>query len=141
MKIALVSCVKTKQPVPAPAGELYTSNLFRSLRAYARRQADCWYVLSAEHGLLAPETVIAPYERTLNRMPIADRRAWADRVCHSLSEAIPSDASILMLAGERYRENLMPWLAARGHTVEVPLAGKRLGHQLSWLRDQVGRSV
>lgn len=141
MKIALISCVKTKQDTPALAGELYISPLFRYLRAYARQHAKEWYILSAEHGLLSPETVISPYERTLNQMRIAERRIWADSVCRSLAEQLPHGAEILMLAGERYRENLLPWLAARGHAVEVPLAGKPLGHQLSWLRAQVGRSV
>ncbi len=33
-----------------------------------------WFILSAEYGLLSPETEIAPYERTLNTMSVSDRR-------------------------------------------------------------------
>ena len=40
IRVALVSCVKSKQDSPAPAGELYTSPLFRSFRRYAEANAD-----------------------------------------------------------------------------------------------------
>jgi hypothetical protein len=68
MRLALVSCVKRKASGPRPAKDLYVSPLFRALRTYAETSSDTWYILSAEHGLLHPETVVAPYERTLMRM-------------------------------------------------------------------------
>jgi Family of unknown function (DUF6884) len=80
IRVALVSCVKSKQDSPAPAGDLYTSPLFRSFRRYAEANADVWYVLSAEHGLLHPDQIVATYERTLNAMRKSDRLAWARRV-------------------------------------------------------------
>ena len=42
IRVALVSCVKSKQDSPAPAGDLYTSPLFRSFRRYAEANADVW---------------------------------------------------------------------------------------------------
>ncbi|MGI8497740.1 MAG: DUF6884 domain-containing protein [Gemmatimonadaceae bacterium] len=75
-RVALVSCVKTKGVSSAPAEDLYTSPLFRALRAYAKTHAGEWYVLSAKHGVLRPEQVIAPYEQTLNAMPKRKRVAW-----------------------------------------------------------------
>ena len=79
-KIVLVSCVKTKANHPKPAKELYISDLFRKSSAYARMIGDEWYILSAKYGLLAPEVVIPPYEKTLRNMGVADRKAWAKRV-------------------------------------------------------------
>jgi len=134
IRIALVSCVKSKQSVPARASELYTSALFRALRRHAEVSADAWYILSAEHGLLRPDQVIAPYERTLNRMSKRDRLSWAERVQKQLSDVVPPRAEVLVLAGERYRTDLIPFLRERGHTVSVPLEGLSFGRQLQRLK-------
>lgn len=47
-----------KRPGPAPAADLYTSDWFRKARAYAERYADTWFVLSALHGVLAPDVYV-----------------------------------------------------------------------------------
>ena len=133
-RIGLVSCVKAKRTTAAPAGVLYTSPLFRAFRAYAEARTDSWYVLSAEHGLLRPDDVIHPYNKTLNEMPKAMRRAWGERVWQQLLEVLPARAEIVVLAGNRYREHVVPALRAAGHVVSVPLEGKRLGEQLRWLK-------
>ena len=39
MRVALVSCVKTKLDTPHPAKDLYTSPLFLGLRGYAEAHA------------------------------------------------------------------------------------------------------
>ena len=54
MRVALVSCVKSRRPEPAPARDLHTSPLFRAMRRYAESHADAWYILSAKHGLVEP---------------------------------------------------------------------------------------
>lgn len=133
MRIALVSCVKSKRSTPAPARELYTSQLFRGFRRVAERSADRWFILSAEHGLLDPSTEIHPYERTLNNMPRSERLIWSAAVRAQLERALPAGCDVVIYAGERYREGLVEWLRERGHTVEIPLEGKGLGEQLQWL--------
>lgn len=134
MRVALVSCVKSKKTHPAPARDLYTSALFRSLRRYAERNADRWYILSAEHEVVEPSTVLAPYERTLNKMPRAERDRWAASVQRRLAELLPANSEIVMLAGERYREGLIPFLRSRGHKVSIPLEGMPFGKQLQYLK-------
>jgi hypothetical protein len=74
--IVLVSCVKTKRHEPAAARDLYTSALFAKERAYAERVGAPWFILSAEHGLVAPEEWLAPYERYLPDTPASYRSAW-----------------------------------------------------------------
>ena len=138
MRVALVSCVKAKLPTPAPAGDLYTSQLFRGLRRYATTHSDRWFILSAEYGLLRPDEVVAPYERTLNRMRSHERRDWADRVERQLLESLPRDAEVLILAGKRYREHIDPFLRANGFVVSVPLEGLAIGKQLQWLKRSAG---
>lgn len=59
--VYLVACTKTKAAGPRAAKDLYTSPWFRKARRYVESRPGCWFILSAEHGLLDPETVIAPY--------------------------------------------------------------------------------
>jgi cytoplasmic iron level regulating protein YaaA (DUF328/UPF0246 family) len=138
MRVALVSCVKKKRPTSAPACELYDSALFRGMRRYAETHADRWFILSAAYGLLAPDAVVAPYERTLNRMKVDARRVWSERVLESLSHEVSTDDTLIVLAGARYREGLFPRLKEMGIAVQVPLEGLKLGQQLQWLKQQSG---
>lgn len=131
--IALVSCVSSKEQFPAPARDLYTSALFRKARAYAERNADVWYILSAKYGLVDPYSVIDPYDVTLNRMSVAQRRAWAAKVRLELEQVVRPGDTVVMLAGAHYREGLMGALRARGVRVEVPMQGLGIGKQLQWL--------
>ena len=140
MRVALVSCVKSKGPKAAPARNLYTSALFRGMREFAERNADAWYILSAEHGLVAPTQVLEPYEKTLNRMPRAERDAWAAHVRRQLSEILPPDAEVIVLAGQRYREGLVPFLRDRGFSVSIPLDGLPFGKRLQFLSEHNRRS-
>lgn len=132
--IGLIACAGSKLCGPAPAEKLYTSQLFRKTRAFVRSKCDCWFILSAEHGLLRPNEIVAPYDRTLNRMPKARREAWAARVFAQLHPLLHPGDAIIMLAGDRYRSFLMPVLQREGHSVQVPLAGMRIGEQLQWLK-------
>jgi hypothetical protein len=118
-RIALVSCVKTKVAEPMPAKDLYVSPLFRGMRRYAEATADAWFILSAEHGVLHPDQIVAPYEKTLSKMPATQRRAWADRVVTELDDALqPLPAQLLVLAGVLYRAPVVAWSARR----TVPIA-------------------
>ena len=102
--IHLVSCAARKQPVPAPAKCLYTSALFRKARSHVVGTSLPWFILSAEYGLVRPDEVIAPYDRTLNTMSVADRRRWARRVLMQLESHLEGVTEVVFLAGLRYRE-------------------------------------
>lgn len=134
IRVALVSCVKSKQTSAAAACDLYTSQLFRALRGYAEANADVWYILSAEYGLLRPDQVIVPYERTLNAMRKRDRLAWAERVQRQLLQVLPSEAEVILLAGVRYRQDLVPFLRGHGFSISVPLEGLSFGRQLQRMK-------
>ena len=132
-KIALVSCVSSKLAHSAPAKDLYTSPLFVKSRRYAQENAERWYILSAEHYLLKPETIVEPYEKTLNKMPKAERAQWAEVVFHQLECLTAPSDEIIFLAGERYREDLEGLLSKRGNLIVVPMRGLPIGKQLQWL--------
>lgn len=62
----LIACASTKLSSPAPAADLYQSDLFRMSLRYARSlRPDGIFILSALHGILPPEREIAPYRYPL----------------------------------------------------------------------------
>ena len=101
----LVSCVSGKQESPAAARELYTSQWFGLTRRFVENSGSPWFILSAEHELVDPDHVIAPYERTLNTMGVEVRRDWARRVKDQMEVALPPADRCVMLAGERSEEH------------------------------------
>ncbi len=138
-RICLVSCVGQKLDHPARAIDLYISPWFKKARGYATR-CDRWYVLSAKYGLVTPDSVIEPYEVTLNKMRKLDRQSWARRVFQALCHVTSGDDEMIVLAGHKYRETLVPLLQQRGNHIDVPMEGMGIGEQLHWLDEQSWRS-
>jgi hypothetical protein len=132
--IVLLSCVKSKRDRPCKAAEMYTSDLFRKMMAYAQSLSPhTIFILSAKHGLLNTDTVIDPYEQTLKRMKRAERRQWAQDIISKLQKSCNLDAdTFILLAGKPYREDLVPHLKYH----EVPMEGLAFGEQLQWLGRQ-----
>lgn len=133
--IGLVGCAAAKLSRPAPARELYTSQLFRKASQYAEANSDRWYVLSALHGVVSPETVLEPYDTKLGHKsgpPIWD---WAKRVTAQLAVELAEDTDIelLVLAGQQYRTFLhcCDWPAL------VPMEGMGIGQQLGYLTNRL----
>lgn len=137
-RVAFVSCVKTKSTTPELAERLYISPWFRMAREWARRNSERWFILSAEHGLLSPTTIVEPYETTLNRMMIEDRKRWASHVAWQMDDLNVKGDLAFVLAGERYREFLMNRLSIRFDTVKIPMKGLQMGEQLSWMKNALG---
>lgn len=140
LPLVLVACVGAKVSQPSPARDLYISDWFGKARAYAETKtgygvAGDWAILSACHGLVSPDTVIAPYEKALNRMPITQRREWAGRVMEQLSARYTlRNRDVIFLAGIRYRELLIPSLKPIAASVTTPMEGLGIGEQLAWMK-------
>src|SRR3546814_11212990 len=77
--------------------DLYASPWFQKARAYGERQGGAWFILSAKHGLIAPETVIAPYDETLGAMKAGARRLWGARVIEAMAEQMDAAAPPIVL--------------------------------------------
>jgi len=135
--IGLISCVSKKHPIASRAEDLYDSALFSKSRDYVRNRCDTWAILSAKYGLVDPDQVIEPYEETLNAKSAAERREWSKRVWNVLQSRINPGNDIIILAGQRYREYLVPLLEAYGCQVHVPLKGLGIGRQLQWLKNHL----
>lgn len=139
-EICLVACAASKRVAPAAARDLYVSPLFEKSRDYAERAFDRWYILSAKHGLLRPDERTEPYDETLNRVKRDQRRQWADCVLRDLLRRTRPGDVVTILAGRKYRDDLVPRLQEHGREVRIPMEGLRIGEQLSWLNSALRQS-
>ena len=131
-----VSCVSRKQASESLAKDLYISDWFTKARNFVELTGCRWRILSAKYGLVSPDRTISPYELTLNKMGVYDRRRWAETVLEQLRREPELPHQVVMLAGARYREFLEPELVGMGIRVNVPMTGMRIGEQLQWLGEQ-----
>ena len=124
-ELVLIACARSKLDMPAPACQLYTSPLFRKGRAYAERQGVPSFILSAEHALVTPDQLLAPYERYLPNTSDSYRAAWGAWVVERLETlAGPLNGSIVEVhAGARYVDAIAPHVKAKGAVLRDPLAG------------------
>ena len=134
MDLCLVSCVGRKGQSPAPAKDLYLSDWFIKARRVVEMESWKWFVLSAKHGLLDPEESVAPYEKTLNTMSAEERRSWASETWQALEPHLAGVRSVVLFAGQKYREHLEPRLRDLGIEVQVPMEGLAIGEQLAWFK-------
>lgn len=124
--VVLIGCCKEKGEAPAPARELYRSDLFRKSLSVAEKMGDQVLILSAEHGVVHPDQVLAPYDTTLRSFDPARLAEWKERVAAQLAEATGgARVRLVLLAGELYRPAV---------EVETPLAGMGIGARLGWLK-------
>jgi hypothetical protein len=134
--VFLVACVSEKHGRAMPARDLYCSAWFQKARAFVEREGADWFILSAKYGLVEPDRVIAPYDETLMDKTIDERREWSRKVVEELGMRCAPGTSVVILAGEKYREFLSPALTQLGWRVEVPMEGLGIGEQLSWLSER-----
>lgn len=136
--IVLIGCVKSKRAFAAVAKDLYTSDYFAKMRRYAESSEATWFILSAEHGLVAPNDWLEPYERYLPDTSREYRRAWGATVGEQLDRAAgPLDGKLIEIhAGAAYVESVEPILRSRGAEVRDQLRGLSIGRRLSWYLQQ-----
>jgi hypothetical protein len=140
--ILLVTCVKAKLSRPSAARDLYTSPLFVRERRYAESRDIPWFILSAEHGLVAPDEWLAPYERYLPDTSASYRATWGQWVAARLDLlAGPLVGKLVEIhASAPYLSAITEPLTAKGAQLSTPLDGLALGHRLAWY-DHHARSV
>lgn len=102
-------------------------------RDLVEAQGAEWRVLSALYGLIETNASIEPYDHTLNRLSVAERRLWANKVLVDLLPLAKQFGRVVFFAGYRYREFLMEPLLRHGIDADVPMANLRQGEQLAWL--------
>jgi hypothetical protein len=143
-RVYLVACSKSKRQSPKKtlASKLYAGDLYRKSRSYAlkrlcREPEGRWYILSARYRLLHPRYRVFPYDATLSDMNAQERREWARQTSEELLSRLDERTHVVLLAGKRYRELLIPHLQSEGHPCSVPMRGLGIGEQKAWLKNRL----
>lgn len=122
------------------ASESYAASpLFRRARDYCLRHHDEWYVLSASHGLLAPQQVVGPGDPTWGGLSPAERSAWGRRAAIALRERRDrsGDELVFVLYGPRQHARLLGRIDP-SLKIELPLAGKNARERARWFDERLG---
>jgi hypothetical protein len=122
----LIQCTQSKRSAKAKARTLYDeSDLFVAMRDYAEATGEDYYILSAKHGLVDPETQIEPY----------DERGITPKQARAIAEEIATGPSeyVEIIAGKDYTNPLTPELEARGIEVLEVCRGQRIGERIQTL--------
>lgn len=122
-RIGLVGCTSRKLNHAAAARELYSASpIFRDRREYVAESSESWFILS----VVAPDTVLEPYDTTLARETTVAKRKWARVVLHELEGRLGDlgGYEFEIHAGVDYGNfGLVQGLRDRGATVTVPAEG------------------
>ncbi len=111
--------------------------MFEGARAAVEESCDRWFILSAQHGLVDPDEVLEPYDKTLKTTSRRDRRRWSDRVVEELTEVLHQlgGSTFEIHAGkDYYAHGLVDGLRNVGAEVEIPVEGLSPGHRRSYYR-------
>jgi len=140
----VIACGGRKLPHPAPARELYTGPLFRAARAWAEQSpGGRWFILSAHHGLVHPDTVVEPYDVYVTK----DKRhlEWAvGKIGAALQGTVPAhldrpETAVTVAAPLRYYLALSRYSDMSVSWAFEDLTQTRMGFQLQWLRNNTER--
>lgn len=148
IRMALVSCCGPKLAHAAPAKDLYCSPLFRFARNWAERNADGWFILSALHGVVLPDQIIAPYDQKMPARPdlrlawgqrVTDQVLWRTRQFFGGDAATPPGPPVtyIALCGTDYTQHLELTGEGLAHRMERPLDGLMIGERLQWFKRQL----
>ncbi|RUR77035.1 hypothetical protein PCC6912_39940 [Chlorogloeopsis fritschii PCC 6912] len=127
--VCLISCCKTKLKHPARAIDLYTSDLFIKSRKFATQYGLPIYILSAKHHLVHADTLLVPYELTLNKMSTNEREEWYKYVAIQITKELV-DKNLLVLAGDNY----LGFSDRISNKIINPLNKLPIGKRLQWLK-------
>jgi hypothetical protein len=129
-RIALVGCGKLKAASARPAVDLYIGPLFQAARRYALTSCDDWLILSAKHGIVLPDDVIAPYDLSITSLRLNERTMWGRHAGHEIADRYRGvSVCFIGLAGKPYLDAVTDSLHA---DIERPLEGLQVGERLRW---------
>lgn len=133
--VGIVGAGSPKRDSPTRAAELYTGPLFQAARRWAEACTDDWVILSAQHGLVEPGQILAPYSKGLKEMSLMERVQWGGLVADAILQRysrVPVQVNIV--AGEKYIELIEPHYPPRLH---CPVRGLNMGERIGWFSNEV----
>ena len=132
-RVAFIACGKKKKRIPCSAGEMYQGILFKKTMIYCKQNfnPDSIFILSAKHGLLQPDTIIKPYDETLNTKTLEEKEEWSLRVKKQIKTQLLC-GEFWFFAGENYISFF---------DGIFPMKGLSIGKRLQWLNQNIKKGV
>ena len=135
--VILIACGKDKKKEASKAKDLYQGSYFKKTLEYAyilskQYKADI-YILSAKYGLLELNTIINPYNFTLNDVDKMYKKKWAYGVIKELNKRIKKNDRVIFLAGKNYNKYLKMYYK---NNLD-PLEGLRIGEKMKRLNELI----
>jgi hypothetical protein len=129
----LIQCTNSKRSEAAKAKNLYDeSDYFRKMRKYAEATGEMWFILSAKHGLVDPETVIEPYDA----FGLSE-----DQAKEIATEVAQQTEYVEIIAGKKYTNPLTPELEKHGIDVLELCRGMGIGERKQNLNQKTAALV
>ena len=136
--VVLIANGRKQGPAQTFAKQLYPSVWFQSARAYAERWGGRWGILSYRHGIIAPDTILEPYDEHPPTRRL-DQKAWRNTLLEDpfWDTLAPATTNLIVLAGHPYRWVIRQAVFLRwGHALHAgyPLQHQSFGAQIQWMR-------
>ncbi len=123
-RVVLIGSSGVTAAGPVRVADLFQSPGFARACEHAISSGMPWFVLSAKHGLLEPDDVVAPYDLELGDASTVYRSAWGEWVAAQLGERVQlAGATVEVHGGVDFAQPLRQPLARRGAALELPLPG------------------
>ena len=133
--IAIITCGKGKQKVPAKAIDLYIGILFRQKLTYVRTfYPNAYiYILSAKYGIIPADLVIEPYDQMVPLREDDFFKEWSAMVTEQLKQ-FDKEQDIVFLGNRHYYKPVDSYFTGHKH---APLIGLKPGYQLQRLIQEI----
>jgi len=126
MKAVLVQCTDSKRDERSMAQNLYDeSTYFCKMRNYAIATGKPWFILSAKHGLVHPNTKLEPYDEFGLSVSLSQK------IAEQLK--LKEYDEVEIIAGSKYTDTLTPELESHGIEVIELCRGMSIGERMSRL--------
>jgi hypothetical protein len=130
----IVGCGARKAAEACEAAALYTGPLFVAARRHAEASGLPWRILSAEHALVQPDTVLEPYDHRLVPAEVPQLGARLVPQLEALAASLElgglAELRLELHAGRLYAEALQH----AGAVYSDPLQGLQVGQRLQWYK-------
>lgn len=128
-RLTVVPCGSAKLAHEAPAWQLYTGSYHRACQAVARSRGGEWVILSALHGFLLPDEIVAPYDvRFPMRGTVTVEKLREQIVALGLDPSL-----VIALGGKEYVSRTAAAFEGRARVI-APYAGQGMGKQIHAMR-------
>ncbi len=102
--LIITSCSAKKKSYRTTAADLYQGQLFKMVKKLSRINEFDYRIFSAKYGLIKPDKVIKPYEKTISNK--TDIIRLNNRVMPKFLDLTKQYKYILLIMGSKYREVL-----------------------------------